>query len=142
MVTSNRKVVFGLDAGSFFNNVFDHAQAKTDKAGGNGCGKGKLKPNPDCGKKHALQKTAKGNGTDQACGGYGKDALQEDGAQNKKHQNDRHHGNADHDVGIDQNPFSAKVGDLGTVAKIVGGIDEGFGNVGKPIDQKSERSKQ
>ena len=56
--TSNGKVVFGLDAGGFFDHVFDHAQAKSDEKGGDGGGKGELEIASQRQKKQTFRKGA------------------------------------------------------------------------------------
>ena len=117
--TSNGKVVFGFDAGSFFDHVFHHAQAKPDEEGCNGSGKGELKIAAKRQKEQPFQKGAPRDSGEQVCGGFGKDGFAQDGAEQKEQQHHRNVGNGKHRVGVDENPKTPRFGDGGAVAEVV-----------------------
>ena len=136
--TSNGKVVFGFDAGGFFDHVFHHAQAEPDEEGGNGGGKGKLKPSSQRQKEKPFGKGAPRDSREQACGGFGKDGFTQNGAEQKEQQHHRNVGNGKHCVGIDENPKAPRFGDGGAVAEVVFHIQSRVHYVGQPPSEKDQ----
>ena len=117
--TSNGKVVFGFDAGSFFDYIFHHAQAKPDEEGCNGSGKGELKIAAKRQKEQPFQKGAPRDSGEQVCGGFGKDGFAQNRTEQKEQEPHRNVGDGNHGVGVDENPKTPRFGNGGAVAEVV-----------------------